>query len=125
MARRAAAPALSPLFSRVYVKSQRKKHAKIFSWHALAFQSKVCYNIRMDLTNTKLSRNQLLDIFDNLHKAVEALHKAHTIALKGDQKVASQLWNETSMPAVNLILAVTGDLLEAAKVAPKDKETTA
>jgi len=79
----------------------------------------------MNLTDTKLSRNQLLDIFDNLHKAVEALHKSHTIALKGDQKVASQLWNETSMPAVNLILAVTGDLLEAAKVAPRDKETTA
>jgi len=86
----------------------------------------VCYNIRMNLTDTKLSRNQLLDIFDNLHEAVAALHKAHTIALRGDQKVATQLWNEVSMPAVDLILAVTGDLLEAARFAPRgDKETTA
>jgi len=71
----------------------------------------------MNLTDTKLSRNQLLDIFDNLHKAVAALHEAHTIALRGDQKVATQLWNEVSMPAANLILAVTGDLLEAAQAA--------
>ena len=84
----------------------------------LAFQSKVCYNVRMDLTDTKLSKNEILDVFDSLHDAIWALNKAYNIAKSRDPILASQLWEEVVGPAGHIVLNVTGDLLKAAQ--PKE-----
>jgi len=78
----------------------------------------------MDLTDTKLSKNELLDVFDSLHNAVEALHKAYNIAKFRDPILASQLWKEVAWPAGGIVLGVTGDLLKAAQ-AKEDAEATA
>jgi len=79
----------------------------------------------MNLTNTKLSKNELLDVTDCLHDAIEALNKAYTIALQRDSRVGSQLWNEVVAPSVNLILGATGDLIEASRSNSKDAEAIA
>ena len=78
----------------------------------------------MNLTDTKLSKNELLDVFDSLHNAIEALHKAYGIAKSRDPILASQLWNQVAWPAGNIVLGVTGDLLKAAQ-AKEEAEATA
>jgi len=90
----------------------------------LAFQSKVCYNIRMDLTDTKLSKNEILGVFDSLHDAVEALHKAYNLAKSRDPILAAALWKEVAWPAGGIVLNVTGDLLKAA-LSKEEAEATA
>jgi len=68
----------------------------------------------MDLTDTKLSRKEILDVFDSLHDAIWALNKAYNIANTRDPILASQLWKEVVEPAGGIVLNVTGDLLKAA-----------
>ena len=79
----------------------------------------------MNLTNTKLSKSELLDVVDCLHDAIQALNKAYTIASQRDSRVGSQLWNEVVAPSVDLILGVTGGLIVASRPNSKDAEAIA
>jgi len=78
----------------------------------------------MNLTDTKLSKNELLDVFDSLHNAIEALHKAYGIAKVRDPILAAALWKEVAWPAGGIVLNVTGDLLNAA-LSKEEAEATA
>ena len=76
----------------------------------------------MDIKNTSLTYQQALDTFDALHVAIAAMSRAYNTIAKNDAKLAADLWDNVTGPAIALCLSVTGQLLdEAARISEDEK----